>query len=611
MTNKKADISENLQLVKIIELVHTIKYPHLVKPELEDLDNAFTQELLELIAKDNKISKYIYNNLINGIPISAKQQQVLDKVINYFEDLEQKGLGLITVGSILIEEDTTQGILSTLPINSVYLDKAEENKVVLYIDTESFVLTVYLGVMGDVAGILEKIDVDGDIDPNILKYMKLFALRLSAEIIDSLYPGENITIKDEEGWQDVVDLFKTLPQVNDWSLIKFLLLNNKLLSDKDPFWTPILTIESSPDDITNNEISKFLTVWRDLEAIEGEGAPNIQFRLSAYLNAATAIRNADFPLVGSVDGIELDVLEPLKPQLEEAGKKVLKWVKEYGMRGVGQSMANKIAWLLLIGTHPRYDELLTRYAPLVELMRVEGIGAATAKRLFNVYGIKTLDQLWEAINKDALEGGISLPAKSTEWLVRYKAGATGDRLPYSLADKRYKEFEQAFNKEFAGLKTAKISPAGSYRRKRETIKDIDVVVLGVSAADISTMCNKYGWKVLAAGEDKVEPLVEDIKADVIIVKSPEEWGAALTYLTGSKQFNIMMRDDAKRHGWILNQRGLFAGRTEEAPRVTGSETEEGVFTALNWPWIPPEDREAGKFEAKVKQYLLFQQLGKI
>ena len=90
MTNKKADISENLQLVKIIDLVHTIKYPHLVKPELEDLDNAFTQELLELIAKDNKISKYIYNNLINGIPISAKQQQVLDKVINYFEDLEQE-----------------------------------------------------------------------------------------------------------------------------------------------------------------------------------------------------------------------------------------------------------------------------------------------------------------------------------------------------------------------------------------------------------------------------------------------------------------------------------------------------------------------------------------
>lgn len=435
----------------------------------------------------------------------------------------------------------------------------------------------------------------------------LLILRLAAEIVEAFASGEQIKIPSispkNKFWKEVTRNFAALPPIEEFSLLQELRFRDQMIASDSEELAPIMVLNDNRA-ASNADIAKFLSRWRDLEALDGEGTPNLQFRLAAYLDAGAAIRAADAPITSAFENINIDPDAPLRPQVQAASKIFLKWAKEMGLRGVGPSMAQKISWYILTGSSPRYNELRRKYAAIVDLMQVEGIGARMASRLFFERGINSLDELAEALEK----GRVTLPTKPAQWILRYQAGATGERMPWALADRRYKEFEKAFKKEFADS-AVKIAPAGSYRRRRPDVKDLDIVVMGVSAADVVKLAEKYGWKVVGAGEDKVEPLIKDIKADVWIVGTPEEWGPALTYLTGSKQFNIMMRDDAKRHGWILNQRGLFAGRTEEADIVPGTETEEGIFEALGWPWIPPEERDPGKFELKVKDALMRKSLG--
>ncbi len=436
----------------------------------------------------------------------------------------------------------------------------------------------------------------------------LLCLRIAAEILDAFEPGAQIKIVEASAkskkWKALTKRFAELPPIEELALLQELRYKDQIIVSDSAALAPILQLDDNRS-VSNSDLAKYLGRWHNLEALDGEGTPNLQFRLGAYINAAAAIRAADAPIYSAFTNVHIDPDAPLRPQIKDAAKAFLKWAKERGLRGIGPAMAQKIAWYVLTGAHPRYNELKRRYASIVDLMQVEGIGARMASRLFFDKGIQSLDELAVALEK----GTVTLPTKPTEWVLRYKAGATGERIPWAVADKRYKEFERAFKNKFGADAAVKIAPAGSYRRHRADVKDLDVVVFGVTPADIVALSEENGWKVVGAGEDKVEPLIRDIKADVWVVRHPEEWGPALMYLTGSKQFNIMMRDDAKRHGWILNQRGLFAGRTEEAPIVPDSESEEGIFEALGWPWIPPEERDPGKFEFKVKNALMRKSLG--
>ena len=511
-----------------------------------------------------------------------------------------------TVGAPPLDEVSSVDLLMDLPLAFVKVIKQKDLVQVAIEDESGALLAEFsLDLSKDNLGAVEDIQVT--VEKELEEDYKLLCLRLAEEILDAFEPGVQIKIIETSGkskkWKALTSRLADLPPVEELSILQeFRFRDNILVSDAEEL-APILVLNDKRA-ISNSDLSKFLGKWHNLEALDGEGTPNLQFRLAAYINAAAAIRAADAPITAIFQNVQIDPNAPMRPQIKAASNFFLKWAKERGLRGIGPSMAQKIAWYVLTDTHPRYNELKRKYASIVDLMQVEGIGARMASRLFFEKNIASLDELVEALES----GKVTLPTKPAEWVLRYKAGATGERMPWAVADKRYKEFERAFKQEF-GAGAVRIAPAGSYRRHRSDVKDLDIVVLGVTPADIVSLSEKNGWKVVGAGEDKVEPLIRDIKADVWVVSRPEEWGPALTYLTGSKQFNIMMRGDAKRHGWILNQRGLFAGRTEESPRVPGAETEEGIFEALGWPWIPPEERDPGKYEFKVKNALMRKSLG--
>lgn len=602
---KVNSIKLNNTAEKILEVVRVCEFPNLPRRE-NTKDGIINKEITNILKGDNKADKYIYNHILHGTSLIPKYRTAYDKAREYWETINA-GVAMHnnTVSSPVLSSDNLTVNLLSLPIDKIYLEY-DSNTINIYIDLETTDISGKVILNEKSNSKLYDISFTA-INPELELYA-LLLLRLATEIVDSFIPNSQVDIHNKTiKWDKIKENYETLPSIDNFKFLLQFKAKDTLVVEDNPFWLPVFSFADNKD-ASNSDISKYLNIWRDLESLDSEGQPNLQFRLSAYLNASTAIRNFEVPLVELINEYEINILEPITPQIITVSKELLKKLKNYGVRGIGKSMAEKITWFVLIGMHPRYSALLQKYASIVELMQVEGVGASTARKLYYQNNITNLKELWEAANKPVEKGGLSLGAKPMQWLARYIAGDVGGRLPYSVAEKRYKEFERAFNSEFKGLKTVKIAPAGSYRRKRETVKDIDIVVMGVNSANIAAMCTKNGWKILAAGEDKVEPLIGNIKADIWIVHNPEEFGAALLYLTGSKQFNVIMRDDAKQKGYILNQRGLFAGRTEESPKVAGSETEYGIFTALDWPWIEPERREAGKFEVAVKEHKLRKQL---
>ena len=140
-----------------------------------------------------------------------------------------------------------------------------------------------------------------------------------------------------------------------------------------------------------------------------------------------------------------------------------------------------------------------------------------------------------------------------------------------------------------------VTPAGSLRRGRETVGDLDLLVTGKDNAKIAEHILKFPGiaDVLANGEDKVSiKLKNDMQVDIRMLER-SAYGAAMMYFTGSKEHNVNLRGRAKKHGWTLNEYGLFHG-----DKLLASKTEEEIYAKLGLPWIPPELREnLGEIEA--------------
>jgi len=143
-----------------------------------------------------------------------------------------------------------------------------------------------------------------------------------------------------------------------------------------------------------------------------------------------------------------------------------------------------------------------------------------------------------------------------------------------------------------------VTPAGSLRRGRETVGDLDLLVTGHDGAGIADHFAKCPGiaQLLAKGEDKVSvKLQNDLQVDVRMLER-EAYGAALMYFTGSKEHNVALRERAKKRGWKLSEYGLFQGE-----KALASRTEEDIYAKLDLPWIPPELREnLGEIEAAEK-----------
>ncbi|HUA20926.1 MAG TPA: DNA polymerase/3'-5' exonuclease PolX [Bryobacteraceae bacterium] len=326
----------------------------------------------------------------------------------------------------------------------------------------------------------------------------------------------------------------------------------------------------------NREIARILAETADLMEIAGEDG----FRIRSYRNAASAIEG--YP-------------ERVEDILAGEDRKVT------DIPGVGKSIAAHLGELSRTGSFEKRDALLALYPPtLLELLRIQGLGPKGIALLYQHYKVATIDELERICKEQKLRElprmGAKLEEKVLKSIAQYRQ-RTG-RFLLSFGKKVADELIP-YLAESGGLE--QIAPAGSLRRGKDTIGDLDLLATGPGAAAALERFVKHPkvHNVLGKGENKasVQYGLEGLQVDLRALAG-ESYGAAMQYFTGSKEHNILVRSRALKLGLTLNEYGLF--RVDNEQRVAG-ETEEQVYAALGLAWIPPELREnSGEIEAALE-----------
>ena len=266
--------------------------------------------------------------------------------------------------------------------------------------------------------------------------------------------------------------------------------------------------------------------------------------------------------------------------------------------GIGADLAGKIKEILETGTLSLYEELKREIpAELLKFLEIPGLGPKKAKLIYDALGIKTLEDLEKACLEHKIARLPGMGYKTEEKilkglkLLREKIGRRplGEVLPLA---------EELLDYLRKKAPVDRIAVAGSIRRRRETVKDIDILVTSRNPLRVMETFVAFGRveEVLAHGETKTSVRISPgIQVDVRVV-DPECWGAALAYFTGSKAHNIRIREMGVERGLKINEYGVFRG-----DRRIGGREEEEVFAAVGLPWIPPELREdRGEIEAALE-----------
>lgn len=265
--------------------------------------------------------------------------------------------------------------------------------------------------------------------------------------------------------------------------------------------------------------------------------------------------------------------------------------------GVGSAIAQKIEEFLTTGKLEYYEKLKeTIPSGVIELLDISEVGPKTAKLLYEELGIDNIEKLEKAVKEHQIKDLPGMGEKSEDNILRgielYKRRKErvllGTALP--LAEEIVESLHQL-------KETDKISFAGSLRRKKETIGDIDILVTSQKPEKIMKKFTSLPQvsEILAEGPTKSSVITrDDIHVDVRVVE-PISFGAALQYFTGSKAHNIKLRELAIKMGFKINEYGVFDAKTGQ--RKAGKEEEE-VYRILNLPFIAPELREdRGEIEA--------------
>jgi DNA polymerase (family 10) len=270
--------------------------------------------------------------------------------------------------------------------------------------------------------------------------------------------------------------------------------------------------------------------------------------------------------------------------------------------GIGKGMAANITLLVETGTMPLRTELLTKYKPgMLELLRLPGMGPKTVALVWSALGVSDIDTLEAA----AREGKLAdLPRMGEKFTVKLLKGIEDYRRNSGRfrIDRAQEEADRisALIRAFPGIE--EITPAGSLRRGRETVGDLDLLVTGpaceadvVSAAVEHVASLPLIDKLLARGQNKVSfTLRSNLQVDVRLLPRAS-YGAALQYFTGSKHHNVTLRQRAIKRGLTLSEYALL--RLEDNTIVAAA-SEEDIYRALELDYIPPEMREnCGEIEA--------------
>jgi DNA polymerase (family 10) len=313
--------------------------------------------------------------------------------------------------------------------------------------------------------------------------------------------------------------------------------------------------------VRNLELARIFSEMADMLEIQQESI----FRVAAYRRAARAL-----------ESLAEDVAEVLA-----RGEKI---------PGVGESIAQKIREYLQTGRIAAYEELRAKLpAGITELMRVPEVGPKTALLLHERLGIRTLDELERACREGRVRTLPRMGAKTETNILKglELLRRSAARHPLGTVLPHAKAIEEALR---ALPEVQQLSLAGSIRRYRETIGDIDLLVTSRRPARVMEIFTTLPQveRVLARGTTKSSVLLrEGIQADLRVVQ-PRAFGAALQYFTGSKEHNVKLRERAVRRGLKLNEYGVFRVKDE---RLVAGRTEEEVYAAVGLPWIPPEVRE--------------------
>ncbi|HEX4276283.1 MAG TPA: DNA polymerase/3'-5' exonuclease PolX [Bryobacteraceae bacterium] len=316
----------------------------------------------------------------------------------------------------------------------------------------------------------------------------------------------------------------------------------------------------------NREFARILSETADLMEIAGEDG----FRIRSYRNGASAIEGYPERIADILGNPERKITD---------------------VPGIGKGLATVLQQINSAGTFDKRDELLKKFPPAsLEFLKIQGLGPKSIAVLFAHFQLTTMDQLEQLCREQKLRDLPRMGAKLEEKVLRsieqYKL-RTG-RFLLSFADTTARELT-AYLSDLDGIEA--ITPAGSLRRGRETIGDLDLLVTGPNAAAALDRVAGHPkvQEVLGRGVNKTSVRFgrEGLQVDVRALEHAS-FGAAMQYFTGSKEHNVALRQRAIRMGFKLSEYGLF--RADDESRVAGA-SEEEVYGALGLDWIPPELRE--------------------
>ena len=311
----------------------------------------------------------------------------------------------------------------------------------------------------------------------------------------------------------------------------------------------------------NAEIAQIFNKIADCLEFKGE----LSFRVTSYRRAARAMMD-----------------------LTEDVEEILKREELKEIPGIGEGMAEKIEEYLKTGTMKRYEEARKGLPEsLLSMMHIPGMGPKTVKVVYEKLKIESIDALEAAAKDGRLAELPSFGQKKCENILRGIAlqKTAGRRIRLGVALPLVETIIGQLRKK---IKLAECLPAGSLRRMKDTVGDVDILATGADGPAIVKAFTGLPQVqyVLAEGDTKGSVVTgQGLQVDLRVV--PEEsYGAALQYFTGSKDHNIRLREIARKKKLKVNEYGVFRGE-----KSIGGKTEEEVYKILGLPWIPPVLRE--------------------
>jgi len=322
----------------------------------------------------------------------------------------------------------------------------------------------------------------------------------------------------------------------------------------------------------NSEIARVFFEIADLLEMKGGDL----FRVRSYRNAAMV-----------ADGLP----ESLRSLYEERGAEGLK-----GIPGIGESTRAKIVEMLETGDCALHRELLTEMpSGMLEILKVSGVGPKKAAVIHEKLGVNTIDELEKAASGGRIQELPGFGQLSEKKILRGIRDLKSRKQAFKLS------FVAPVARSFVAWLSKvpgiiDIVPAGSFRRWKETVGDLDILTTGPDPSAVMDRFVEYPEvrEVVSKGETKSTVVLRSgLQVDIRVLEK-DSFGAALQYFTGSKAHNVAIRDRAKRMGLKISEYGVFG---DDGGRVAGR-TEEEVYAAVGLPWIPPELREMrGEIEA--------------